>query len=169
MIPALKDVVQWLQGFVGFLNSLPEGVKKTIVVIALLAGALGPVLIVVGKVISSIGTILTILPKLAGVIGIVQKAFTALHVTMLANPIALIVVAITALVAVFIYLWNTSGEFSKFWTNVWNSIKDTATSVVNGLKSAVGGAFSSMWSGIRSTVSGIYHTIRDGLGQAVVL
>lgn len=49
LIPALREVVQWLQGFIEFLNSLPEGVKKTIMVIALVAAALEPVLIIEGS------------------------------------------------------------------------------------------------------------------------
>lgn len=55
--------------------------------IALVAAALGPVLIVVGKVISAVGTIMTIVPKISGAITAVKTAFAALNVTMLANPI----------------------------------------------------------------------------------
>lgn len=159
LIPALKDVVQWLQGFVGFLNSLPEGVKKTIVVIALVAAALGPVLIIVGKVISSIGTIMTIVPKLAGVIGTVQKAFAALHVTMLANPIALIIAAITALVAAFIYLWNTNEEFRKFWISLWEDVKRVAVEVWEGISQFM----SQSWEAIRQTAV----TVWNGMKQAI--
>ena len=159
LIPALRDVVQWLQGFVGFLNSLPEGVKKTIVVIALVAAALGPVLIIVGKVISSIGTIMTIVPKLAGVIGTVQKAFAALHVTMLANPIALIIAAITALVAAFIYLWNTNEEFRKFWISLWEDVKRVAVEVWEGISQFM----SQSWEAIRQTAV----TVWNGMKQAI--
>lgn len=123
LIPALREVVQWLQGFIGFLNSLPEGVKKTIMVIALVAAALGPVLIIIGKVISAIGTIMTIVPKVAGVINVVKGAFAALNATMLANPIVLIIAAIAALVAAFIYLWNNCEGFRQFWINLWENVK----------------------------------------------
>ena len=195
LIPALKDVVQWLQGFVGFLNSLPEGVKKMIVVIALAAAALGPVLIIVGKVISSIGTIMTIVPKLAGVIGMVQKAFGALHVTMLANPIALIIAAITALVAALIYLWNTNEEFRKFWISLWEDVKrvavevwegisqfmsqaweairQTAVTVWNGMKqtiitiiTGISDTISRVWNSIKSTVTSVVNALNSAVGGA---
>ena len=172
LIPALKDVVQWLQGFVGFLNSLPEGVKKTIVVIALVAAALGPVLIIVGKVISSIGTTMTIIPKLAGVIGTVQKAFAALHVTMLANPIALIIAAITALVAAFIYLWNTNEEFRKFWISLWEDVKRVAVEVWEGISQFMSQAWEAIrqtavtvWNGMKQTITTVITGIRDTVSR----
>ncbi len=40
--------------------------KKTVVTIALLVAALGPVLIVIGKVISAVGTIMTVVLRLPG-------------------------------------------------------------------------------------------------------
>ena len=71
-----------------------DGTKKVIMTVALLAAALGPVLIVIGKVISAVGTIMTVVPKIAGVINTVKGAFAALNTTMLANPITLIIAAI---------------------------------------------------------------------------
>lgn len=81
LMPAIKQIVGWVQKFVDFLNSLDEGTKKTIVTIALVVAALGPVLIVIGKVISAVGTIMTIVPKIAGVINTVKGAFAALNTT----------------------------------------------------------------------------------------
>ena len=49
------------------------------------------------------------------------------------GPITLAVVAIGALVAAFVYLWNTSDSFREFWTNLWNSIKETTGQVIDGI------------------------------------
>ena len=46
---------------------MDEGTRKVIVTIALVAAAIGPVLIIVGKVISVVGTIMTLVPKLASI------------------------------------------------------------------------------------------------------
>ena len=119
LMPAIKQIVDWVQKFVDWLNSMDEGTKKVVVTVALLAAAIGPVLIVIGKVISAVGTIMTVVPKIASAISAVKTAFAALNVAMLANPIVLIIVAITALVAAFIYLWNTNEGFRQFWIDLW--------------------------------------------------
>lgn len=77
LMPAIKTIVGWIQGFVDKLNSLDEGTKKAVVTIGLIVAAIGPVLIIIGKVVSAVGTIMTIVPKVAGVINTVKMAFAA--------------------------------------------------------------------------------------------
>ena len=156
LMPTIRTIVGWIQGFVDKLNSMDEGTRKVIITIALVA-AIGPVLIVIGKIMSAVGTIMTIVPKLAGVIGVVQKAFMALNATMLANPIVLIIAAIAALVAAFIYLWNTNEEFRQFWIDLWESIKEIAIAVWEGLKEF----FTEAWEAIKSTAEEVWNGIKD--------
>ena len=157
LMPTVRMIVGWIQKFVDWLNSMDEGTRKVIVTIALVAAAIGPVLIIVGKVISAVGTIMTIIPKLAGVIGIVQKAFAALNAVMLANPIVLVIAAVAALVAAFIYLWNNCEEFRQFWIDLWESIKEIAIAVWEGLKEF----FSAAWEAIRTTAATVWNAVRD--------
>ena len=49
------------------------------------------------------------------------------------GPITLVVVAIGALVAAFVYLWNTSDSFREFWINLWDGIKETTGQVIDGI------------------------------------
>ena len=156
LMPAIKQIVGWVQKFVDFLNSLDEGTKKTVVTIALLAAALGPVLIVIGKVISAVGTIMTIVPKIAGVINTVKGAFAALNTTMLANPIVLIIAAIAALVATFIYLWNNCDGFRQFWIDLWENVKQVAITVWNAIKEF----FSQVWEAIKTIFSTVFEVIK---------
>lgn len=58
----------------------------------------------------------------------------ALNVAMNANPIGLIILAITALVAAFVYLWNNSEKFREFWINLWEKIKSAVSKVVEWFK-----------------------------------
>ena len=157
LMPAIKTIVGWVQKFVDWLNGMDEGTKKVITTVALLAAALGPVLIVIGKVVSAVGTIMTIVPKVAGVINTVKTAFAALNTTMLANPIFLIIAAITALVAAFIYLWNTNEDFRQFWINLWENVKEVAVAVWEAIKNF----FSAAWEAISSTAQAVWNGIKD--------
>ncbi|MCR4629559.1 MAG: phage tail tape measure protein [Clostridium sp.] len=157
LMPAIRAIVGWIQNFVNMLNSMDEGTRKIIITIALLLAAIGPVLIMIGKVMSAVGTIMTVVPKLVSAISGVQKAFTALHTVMLANPIALVIAAIAALVAAFLYLWNTNEEFRQFWIGLWESIQEVAVQVWEGLASF----FSETWEMIRSKAEQIWNGIKD--------
>ena len=156
LMPAIKQIVGWVQKFVDWLNSLDDGTKKTVVTIALLAAALGPVLIVGGKVVSAVGTIMTVVPKIAGVINTVKGAFAALNTTMLANPIVLIVAAIAALVAAFIYLWNNCDGFRQFWINLWENIKQAAITAWEAVKSFL----TTAWEAIKNTATTIFEALK---------
>lgn len=157
LLPAIKMIVGWVQKFVDWLNGMDEGTKKVVTTIALLAAALGPVLIVIGKVVSAVGTIMTIVPKVAGVINTVKTAFAALNTTILANPIFLIIAAITALVAAFIYLWNTNEDFRQFWINLWENVKEVAIAVWEAIKNF----FAAAWEAISSTAQAVWNGIKD--------
>ena len=157
LMPAVRSIVSGLQGMVDVLNAMPDGVKRVIMIVALLAAALGPVLIIIGKTLSAIGTIMTWAPKLAGAISAVKGAFAALSATMMANPIAIVIAAIAALVATFIYLWNTNEEFRQFWIRLWNEIKEVAVQVWT----AVSQFLVSAWNGIRNTAVAVWNGIRD--------
>ena len=157
LMPAVRSIVSGLQGMVDVLNAMPDGVKRVIMIVALLAAALGPVLIIIGKTLSAIGTIMTWAPKLAGAISTVKGAFAALSATMMANPIAIVIAAIAALVAAFIYLWNTNEEFRQFWIRLWNEIKEVAVQVWT----AVSQFLVSAWNGIRNTAVAVWNGIRD--------
>ena len=156
LMPAVRSIVSGLQGMVDVLNAMPDGVKRVIMIVALLAAALGPVLIIIGKTLSAIGTIMTWAPKLAGAISAVKGAFAALSATMMANPIAIVIAAIAALVAAFIYLWNTNEEFRKFWIRLWNEIKEVAVQVWT----AVSQFLVSAWNGIRTVITTVMNAIR---------
>ncbi len=132
--PVLQDISAALQRFADVWNSIPAPVQETIVKIALVAAAVGPVLIVVGKLITSVGTILTIIPKISSAMAVVKTGMAALNGVMAANPIGLIITAIGLLVAAFIYLWNNCESFRNFWINLWDNIKEVAVTVFTALK-----------------------------------
>ena len=156
LAPILIALAEKISALTTWFSGLSDGTKKTIVVIGMVVAAIGPVLIVVGKVISAVGTVMTILPKLAGILNVVKGAFALLNTTMLANPIMLIIAAIAALVAAFVYLWNNCEGFRQFWIDLWENIK-----------AATSKAFSAINKGIQDTVSKIGDSIKNGFNNAV--
>ena len=66
--------------------------------------------------------------------GLMAKGQAALNLVMSANPIALIITAIAALVAAFIYLWNNCEGFRNFWIGLWEGIKKVVGVVVDWIK-----------------------------------
>ena len=166
----LKDISNALKGFAQLWSSIPEPMQQVIVKIALIAAAIGPVLVVVGKVISAIGTV-------TSVIGSLTPVFGALNAVMAANPIILIIAAIAALVAAFIYLWNNCEGFREFWINLWENIKQVAITVFTAIKdffvtiwetiktvfttvaTAIGSFLTAAWDGIKTTVETVFNAI----------
>ena len=179
LAPTIQKVAEFIQGLVDKFNALTPAQQETIVQIGLVVAAIGPLLIIIGKVISSVGTIMTWAPKIVSgvqnIIGIGSKLMSGLQAlwgVILANPIVLIVAAIAAAVAAFIYFWNTSEEFRQFWINLWEAIKTAVKTVVDGIVNfftvTVPEAFNSfvaffqgLWEGIKSFFSGIWEGMKE--------
>ena len=87
LMPAIRQIVTWVQGFVDKLNGMDEGTKNTIVTIGLLAAAIGPVLIIIGKVVSAVGSIMTFIPTLIGGISSIGGGLSALWGILAANAV----------------------------------------------------------------------------------
>ncbi|MBQ8233152.1 MAG: phage tail tape measure protein [Lachnospiraceae bacterium] len=156
VIPFLTGLVEKITAAIDAFTNLSPGVQKAVLVVGGVVAVLGPLLIVIGKVISAVGTIMTIIPKLAGLLNVVKTAFALLNTTMLANPIMLVIAAIAALVAAFIYLWNNCEGFRQFWIDLWEKIKEATSK-----------AFSAISKGIKDTVGKIGESIKNGFNNAV--
>ena len=70
------------------------------------------------------GILGTALNGLKALVGVLQGGIESLFAVLAANPIAVVIAAIVALVASFVYLWNTCDTFRQFFIDIWeNSIK----------------------------------------------
>ena len=79
----------------------------------------------------------------------------ALNAVMAMNPFALVVIAIMAVVAVLVYLWNTNEEFRTACIAAWDAICAAVSSAWDTISSAAAAA----WDYITSAVSGAYDFI----------
>lgn len=153
----LTKIVNGLTVLVRWLKSLPGPVKQIIVTFALLAAAVGPILLAFGKLITfgiKVKQNFAILKGAisvlsSGIMSLLDTAITALYVfvtdtlipalsalwgVLMANPIILVVAALAALVAGFIWAWNNIDGFKEWWINLWDTIKTMASNAIQGLQ-----------------------------------
>ena len=105
----------------------------------------------------------------------VGAAFKAFGALLASNPIGLIILAVTALVAAFVYLWQNCEGFRNFWINLWEKIKSAVGAAAEWIKNAWGtitsffsetwdkvkNTFTTVWNGITSFLSGAWETIKN--------
>lgn len=99
----------------------------------------------------------------AGATKVAAAAQMAFNAVMSVNPIILIIMAILAAVAAFVYFYNTNEKFRNMVISAWNAIKTTASSVWSAIVAAIGGA----WEGIVSAAQAGMD-ILNGIWNAMV-
>jgi TP901 family phage tail tape measure protein len=162
----LLPLINWLTSLLTWLTGLDDGTKRIIITVAALLAALGPLLIIIGTLMSSIGQIMTWAPIISGAITTftgtllpaLQAGLSGLFATLLANPFALVVVAIAALVAAVIHLWNTNEEFRDTVIACWERVKEA----FSGLAEALGGLLAALgiqFQGFGEGVSAIWDAL----------
>lgn len=95
---------------------------------------------------------------ITGVITAVKTAMLLLNAVMEMNPIMLVVIAISALVGAFIYLWNTSKDFRNFWIGLGETIKNAFITAVNWVKTKINEcitAFNNFKNGVKNVINSI--------------
>lgn len=152
LIPVVTPIIQKITEIISKLSSLDEGTLQTIVLIAGIAAALGPVLMMVGTIITTLGVLTT-------------------GLGMLLSPMGLVAVAIAAIVAAGVALyqnWDTVkeklGQLMDKIKSDWQDIKDFIAEKIEGIKEklvafkeAIANAFS--FEGIKSKISSLFGSI----------
>lgn len=104
--------------------------------IAAAAAAVGPSLMVAGKAVSAVGTAISGIGKVASTLssgfGMLSKLSAVLGG--LSTPVFLVVAAIAALAAGFIYCYTTSEDFRNTVSDVFSGILPAIQTVINTLK-----------------------------------
>lgn len=168
---------------VEFNKRFPEVFKKLVEIKDAVKGAFDWILKNKNSILAAIGAIAAGMAafNIANTIMNLVKAFKAwkaategvsiaqqlLNTIMAANPIGLVIAAVTALVAGFTILWNTSEEFRQFWIDLWEGIKAAAQTVVeaiSGFFSTAWEAVKKVWNGAKSFFTGIWDGIKGIFG-----
>ena len=133
LLPIINGLVSGLKNLNAWFSTLSPATKTTIVVIAGIVASIGPLLVIIGKLISSVGMIMTYAPKIVTLFKGIGTAFKSLGALMSANPIGIIVIAITALVAGLIYAYNHSEKFRDIVNNAFAKVKEVVGVVIDAL------------------------------------
>lgn len=155
LVPMIEKVVQKVAEFAQKFSGVSGETLAKIGAIMTAVALLSPALVLLGKIISGVGMAMQTAVRIAGGL---SKAFTF----MAANPVVLVIAGITALIAIFVLLWNKSEKFRTFFLNMWDSIKKKVTTVVAAFKTAKE-AIVSTWQNLPETFRKIWNNIGNGL------
>lgn len=114
----------------------------------------------IGAVVAGILAATVAYKTITTVMNLVKIAQLGLNAAMLANPIGLIVTAIGLLVGAFVLLWNKCEGFRKFWTNMWDKIKEG----VSNAKDFIVGVFEGIFNIIKVPINAIIKLINGAIG-----
>lgn len=175
---AIRTVVDYVQQNAGgAVDVIKEALKWLIDNIPAVTGvldSLSPAIIAIGvafatwKFLNTVKNVTSLLQTgFLNAIFNVSKAINLLS----GNPIMLIVSAIAALVAGFLYLWNTSEDFRNFWIGLWDTIKTAAGTVVDGVVTffteTIPEAFNSFLEACQSVAESVAVFFTETIPQAI--
>jgi hypothetical protein len=128
-LPIMQDVVVIVREAISFFRGLPKPVQDIIIVVGLLAAVLGPIVLLFSSIITLVKSFTTVLGISTAATKLAAVATGAFNLVMSLNPIALVIIAIVALIAVIITL--TGG-----WDNVIKAVQDAWKGIVEFGKNA---------------------------------
>lgn len=144
--PAITTVTAKIKGLTNRFNNLSDSQKKTIVKIGGVVAAIAPALIAIGKVTSGIGGIIS-------TVGSLMKSLGSVMTFISANPAALVIAGIAAVVAAGVVLYQQSEDFRELVNYLVTDIAAFAEVIVADLKD--------MWQSIQPILQDIWEIIQD--------
>lgn len=135
LMPAIRSIVSRIQGLIDKFNALSPATKETIVKIALVAAALGPLLVAVGKTMVGVGKLMQLVANLPTIIASAKAAFTSFGAAIggISAPVVAVIAVVAALVAAFVHLWRTNEDFRNKITAIWEQIKSIFSGFCQGI------------------------------------
>ena len=186
LTPAIESVGEAVQKAAEWWSGLDESQQKTILTVAGVVAAIGPVVSIVGKLGHGISTVMTFASGLTSSImtfasgltsataaaGGLIPAITALGSTLL--PVIGVIAGVAAAVAGVVLVIQNWGKitawFSKTWETVTTEVSDAATAVgdlVSEKWNNIKEWTSEAWSNVKETVSNAWNNVKTTVSDAV--
>lgn len=167
LAPKILAVSDAIQGAVDWFNNLDESQKNTVATIAIVAAALGPVLLVASKVISGIIAVKTAVTTVSaavtaagGLIPAITAAASAAAPFLIGGAIVVGVVAATiAIVKNWDKIVAKAKEIKEKIVAKWEEIKTNVTTAVENLKTAVTNKWNALKASVINTVENVKTTV----------
>jgi len=139
LIPILEKLIAIIKPLMDRFQGLSKEQQEMIVKIALVAAAVGPVLLIVGKVVSVIGTISTAFGAVSGAMVAAGGASGAVGAAIAAitGPVGIAIAAIVSFIAIFVLLFKNNETFRNSVITVWNQIKAVMAGVFEAIKALI--------------------------------
>lgn len=133
LMPTIRNVVATIQEWAAAFAAADEDTKKTIITIAGVVAAIGPLILGVSKVIKTVKNVVNAFKLMKTGLTAVKVALAGVSAPMLA-----VTAVVAALVAAFVHLWNTNEGFRTAIIDIWNEIQNTVGTFIEGLKERLG-------------------------------
>lgn len=131
---AVKNAAQWFRG-------LDENTQKTIMTIAGIVAAIGPVLVIFGTLMGSI-------TKISGGISTMIDLWGKLSLFLMQNPFVLVIAGITLLIAGLVLAYNKVEWFRNGVNAFFQGVSDVAVEVFNFIGGYISGVFEGLWTNV---------------------
>ncbi|MBC2578351.1 hypothetical protein HLB30_07460 [Peptostreptococcus russellii] len=160
--PVIQEIIAKIKEFTKWFSSLSQGQKEIIVKIALLAAALGPIVLAFSKLALGVGGVIKSIGNLSGAIIEVGGIFKFLSGTMtsIIGVMSTLLPIIVALVAAFLVgklIYDHWGQIKQFFSETLNSIKELFSLIFTGISEFL----SSIWDGIKLVTETIWNGIKE--------
>ncbi|WP_130807644.1 hypothetical protein [Senegalia massiliensis] len=133
--PIMTKVTQGITKVVTSFNNMSPAAQKVILVIAAIAAAIGPLLMVIGTLATGLSSVIGLFGGGAAAGaggGGLAAAFTAIT-----GPVGIVIAVITGLIAIFVALYKNNEDFRIKVQEVWTKVKEIIGVTIEGLKAII--------------------------------